>query len=226
MNDVWLTRIVPHAASRDARRDLGNAVGLHRRLMSLFPDEAGPDPRAALGVLHRVEDSPAGPYILMQSRHQPDLGRLPDNYGTAAVREIGPLLSALRSGANIHFRCIASPVRKPGASTRALYHLPAVVPLAGAHADEWWIRQADTAGLKVLTLHSQPLDSATGIRGQRGADQQRIRHARTRFDGTAAVIDPDRLRAKLTDGIGRGKAYGCGLLTIAPALTREGGTRA
>ncbi|MFF5800410.1 type I-E CRISPR-associated protein Cas6/Cse3/CasE [Streptomyces albogriseolus] len=226
MNDIWLTRIVPHASSRDARGDLGNAVGLHRRLMSLFPDGAGPDPRAALGVLHRVEDSPTGPYILMQSRQQPDLGKLPKDYGTAAVRETSPLLSALRPGATLHFRCVASPVRKPGAGTRSLYNLPAVVPLTGAHADEWWMRQADTAGLKVLTLRSQPLDSATGLRGRRGADQQRIRHARTRFDGTAAVIDPDQLRAKLTDGIGRGKAYGCGLLTVAPARSREGATRA
>ncbi|TVZ90486.1 type I-E CRISPR-associated protein Cas6/Cse3/CasE [Streptomyces sp. BK340] len=217
MSALWLTRIVPNAASREARRDLADAVGLHRRLMSVFPDQAGPDPRAALGVLHRIEDAPAGPYILLQSGHQPDLSRLPEHYGHAATRQVGPLLAALRSGAHINFRCTASPVRKPGATTRALYNLPAVVPLHGAHAEEWWLRQADTAGLKVLTLHAQPLDSATGIRGQRGSgDQQRVRHARTRFDGTAVVIDPDLVRTKITEGIGRGKAYGCGLLTIAP----------
>lgn len=222
MNDIWLTRITPHPASRDARRDLGDAVHLHRRLMSLFPDEAGPDPRAALGVLHRTDDSPTGPCIIMQSTHQPDLSRLPQTYATAITRDLGPLLAALRPGINVHFRCVASPVRKPGATTRSLYNLPAVVPLTGAHADEWWMRQADTAGLKVLTLHSQPLDSATGVRGKPGTGQQRIRHARTRFDGTATVIDPDQLRTKLTDGIGRGKAYGCGLLTLAP--TRENAT--
>ncbi|MFF8932310.1 type I-E CRISPR-associated protein Cas6/Cse3/CasE [Streptomyces longwoodensis] len=224
MNDVWLTRIVPHPTSRDARRDLGDAVGLHRRLMSLFPDELGPDPRASLGILHRVEDTPAGPCILMQSAHRPDLNRLPEHYGTTATRQLGPLIAALHPGATVHFRCVANPVRKPGATTRSLYNLPAVVPLSGTHADQWWMRQADTAGLKVLTLHSQPLDSATGVRGTRGADQQRIRHARTRFDGTALVTDPDRLRQKLADGIGRGKAYGCGLLTLAPTRNRESAT--
>ncbi|MFE0200482.1 type I-E CRISPR-associated protein Cas6/Cse3/CasE [[Kitasatospora] papulosa] len=215
---VWLTRIIPNTGSHQARRDLGDVVALHRRLMSLFPDEAGPDPRAALGVLHRTEDSPTGPHILLQSRHQPDPSRLPDTYGKTITRPVDPLFDALRSGQNVHFRCVASPVRKPGATTRSLYNLPAVIPLTGPHADEWWFRQADTAGLKVLTLHSQPLDSATGIRGPRKRGQpQRIRHARTRFDGTAVVIDPDLLRTKLTEGIGRGKAYGCGLLSIAPA---------
>ncbi|MFF8367073.1 type I-E CRISPR-associated protein Cas6/Cse3/CasE [Rhodococcus erythropolis] len=216
MSTLWLTRIVPSPHSRHARRDLGDAVSLHKRLMSLFPDNAGTDPRATFGVLHRIEDAPTGPYILLQSHHRPNLDNLPEHYGKTALRELTPLLSTLSTGTRIHFRCTANPVRKPGATTRALYNLPAVVPLHGAHADEWWLRQADTAGLKILSLHSQPLDTATGVRGRNG-DQQHIRHARTRFDGTAAVIDPDQLRTKITEGIGRGKAYGCGLLTIAPA---------
>ncbi|MGH4034163.1 type I-E CRISPR-associated protein Cas6/Cse3/CasE [Actinomycetota bacterium Odt1-20B] len=41
--------------------------------------------------------------------------------------------------------------------------------------------------------------------------------AGTQFDGTARVNDGDLLLEKLTAGIGRGKAYGCGLLGIAPA---------
>ncbi|ANS62344.1 hypothetical protein SLINC_0120 [Streptomyces lincolnensis] len=97
---------------------------------------------------------------------------------------------------------------------RALYNLPAVIPLTGAHADEWWIRQADTVGLKPLTLNSHPLDAA---RTPMSGSPQRIHHARTRFDGSATITDSDLLRQKITDGIGRGKAYGCGLLSIAPA---------
>ncbi|WP_030267592.1 type I-E CRISPR-associated protein Cas6/Cse3/CasE [Streptomyces violens] len=217
---VWLTRIVPHPTSRDALRDLGGAqaaVGLHRRLMSLYPDQAGPDPRARFGILFRIEDTPTGPHILLQSTHEPDLTRLPDGYGTSLTRPLDPLLEALRPGLTIRYRCVASAVRKPGATTRQLYNLPAVVPLSGPHAEEWWIRQADTAGLKPLTLHSQPLDAARGTREGRTGKQQHIRHARTRFDGSAAILDPDLLRTKIIEGIGRGKAYGCGLLSIAPA---------
>ncbi|MFD6434343.1 type I-E CRISPR-associated protein Cas6/Cse3/CasE [Streptomyces venezuelae] len=42
-------------------------------------------------------------------------------------------------------------------------------------------------------------------------------HHRVRFDGTATIVAPDLLRTALQKGIGRGKAYGCGLLSIAPA---------
>ncbi|MGW0822471.1 type I-E CRISPR-associated protein Cas6/Cse3/CasE [Streptomyces sp. NPDC002845] len=217
---VWLTRIIPNPRCQDVRRDLAGsaaAMNLHRRLMSLYPPDAGPDPRARYGILFRIDDTPAGPHILLQSTHQPDLTRLPNGYGTTQSRPLDALLDALKPGLTIRYRCAASPVRKPGATTRALYNLPAVVPLTGAHADEWWTRQADTAGLKPLTLHSHPLDTAQATRTPPSGTPQRIRHARTRFDGSATITDPDLLRQKITEGIGRGKAYGCGLLSIAPA---------
>ncbi|NJP46494.1 type I-E CRISPR-associated protein Cas6/Cse3/CasE [Actinacidiphila epipremni] len=219
--NVWLTRIIPDPRNRAAGQDLtgsGSAVHLHRRLMSMFPDGLGSDARAKLGVLFRAEDTPAGTHILLQSTYEPDTARLPDGYGTVLSRPLDPLLDALRAGLAVRYRCVASPVRKPGATTRAAYGLPAVVALGGAAADEWWARQAETCGLRPATLTSLPLDSIRAQRGRSGpAAQQRIRHNRTRFDGTATITDPDLLRAKIVEGIGRGKAYGCGLLSIAPA---------
>jgi CRISPR system Cascade subunit CasE len=35
------------------------------------------------------------------------------------------------------------------------------------------------------------------------------------FNGTLAVTDPERFRAALATGIGSGKAYGFGLLSVA-----------
>ncbi|MVO84571.1 type I-E CRISPR-associated protein Cas6/Cse3/CasE [Streptomyces sp. p1417] len=40
------------------------------------------------------------------------------------------------------------------------------------------------------------------------------------FDGRLEVTDPHALRRTLTQGIGKARAYGCGLLTLAP-LTRD-----
>ncbi|MFF3787770.1 type I-E CRISPR-associated protein Cas6/Cse3/CasE [Streptomyces sp. NPDC001933] len=214
---LWLTRIVPDTRSRDARRDLSGPIGMHRRIMSLFPSDAAPDPRAHFGILFRTEDTPTGPHLLIQSTHEPDTSHLPDGYGTALTRPLDALIDAIRPGLTIRYRCVASPVRKPGATTRALYNLPPVVPLTGTAADEWWLRQADLSGLKPLTHHSHPLDAIQGERHPDGAPPQRIRHSRTQFDGTAAIIDTDLLRTKILNGIGRGKAYGCGLLSIAPA---------
>ncbi|WP_254886100.1 type I-E CRISPR-associated protein Cas6/Cse3/CasE [Streptomyces sp. NA02950] len=104
--------------------------------------------------------------------------------------------------------------RPPGKTTREMYNLKPVIPLSGTAADDWWIRQAQQSGLTVHTVLSTPLDAA---RGEHAQGKHRIRHARTRFDGTAAIADPGLFQRRLIEGTGRGKAYGCGLLSLAPA---------
>jgi CRISPR system Cascade subunit CasE len=39
--------------------------------------------------------------------------------------------------------------------------------------------------------------------------------AKATFDGKMVVTDPKALKSAMTMGIGPGKAYGCGLLTLA-----------
>ncbi|MFD9592079.1 type I-E CRISPR-associated protein Cas6/Cse3/CasE [Kitasatospora sp. NPDC059973] len=211
---LWLTRIIPDQRSRDARRDAANAVDLHHRVMSLFPDDiATTEARRELGVLFRSETTPEGQQILLQSNQPPDVARLPADYGHAATKSLAPLIDALRPGLTVRYRIAANPIRKPGRTSRELYGLSPVVPLRGAAADDWWTRQAETAGLRVQTLHSTPLDAA---RGARRSDQRHIKHDRVMFEGSAVIDNADLLRSRLGDGIGKGKAYGCGLLSIAP----------
>lgn len=216
MTTHWITRIVPDLRHHQARRDLASAVAMHRRIMQLFPQIAGEQPRREFGILFRTDDGPTGPYILMQSRVRPDLAKLPTGYGNAATKSLSPLLNTLRTGMTVHYRITANPVRKPGKTAREFYNVKSVVPLTGAAAEQWWLQHAEQSGLKVATVQSAPLDAAQGKRNQPGQNEQRITHARTRFDGTALIQDADLLRRSVTEGIGRGKAYGCGLLSLAP----------
>ncbi|MEX2985735.1 type I-E CRISPR-associated protein Cas6/Cse3/CasE [Streptomyces sp. C36] len=218
---LWLTRIQPDLRHRDARRDLASAVGMHHRLMMLFPDGAGDRARERMGVLYRIEDAPGGAqgtsHILVQSHVAPALDRLPSGYGTAAAKDITQLLHVLTNGLEVRYRITASAVRKSGPTTRAA-GAQAIVPLNGHAAEQWWQRQAEEkAGLKLTSVHTTPLDAA---RGERSQDKQRIRHVRTCFEGTAYITDAEALKQTLLTGIGRGKAYGCGLLSLAPATRR------
>jgi len=45
----------------------------------------------------------------------------------------------------------------------------------------------------------------------------RVTLALATFEGVLEVTDPDALRHGLVHGVGRGKAYGCGLLTLSRA---------
>jgi CRISPR system Cascade subunit CasE len=215
---TWLARLALDTSRTDVREELRNAVAMHRRVMSLFPDLPELDEaRRHFGVLHRVERAEQQAVLMVQSNREATPERLPNGYAVnSASRTIDPLLNALAHGRRLHYRCDANPIRRPGRITRELYkNLPPVVALHGRHADDWWHRRAGLAGLKIHTHLSHPLDAAVGRRGK-GSGALKVRHHRVRFEGTAEIVDPDALRAAMTGGIGKGRAYGCGLLTIAP----------
>ncbi|WP_433463999.1 type I-E CRISPR-associated protein Cas6/Cse3/CasE [Spirillospora sp. CA-128828] len=210
--ELWITQIVPNTRDRTVLSDLRDATRLHRRVMSLFPDGLGPSARQQAAALFRLEEQPTGFAVLVQSTLKPALDNLPTSYGAARTKSLAPLLAGLAEGANIHYRIIANATSKLGKNTTA-GRPKQVVPLYGADADQWWQRQADSAGLLLRSLYSSQLTTLTGQRPGNG----RVTHARTRFDGTATVTDPTALTERIHTGIGRGKSFGCGLLTIAPA---------
>lgn len=203
--NAWLVRIKPDLRNRTANNDLRDIVAVHRRVMTLVPDGLGPAPRRHAGVLFRIDQSETGPVVLVQTAVQPDLSRLPERFGTVDTREIGPLLKAIRPGLRVHYRIAAN------TSKRAQHGADAgkVVPLTGHDVQAWWTTRATSHGLSLEQVHTNPQPAMIGR-------SKAVRHAVTRFDGTAVVSDVDLVRAALLAGIGRGKSFGCGLLSLAP----------
>ncbi|MBS2547460.1 type I-E CRISPR-associated protein Cas6/Cse3/CasE [Catenulispora sp. NL8] len=214
---TWLTRITPDLRHQRAATDLNNAVQMHHTVMKLFPDQLGPQARQTAGVLFRVDQSAIGGItILVQSTIEPNAERLPAGYGEVISRPLDLLLDALRPGLPVRYRLAGNATQKLGLNTKA-GKPHQIVPLSGADAEQWWIRQAELSGLDVRSIDAQAVNAATGLRTDpQTRDQQPQRHARTQFDGTAIITDPQLLRTRILAGIGRGKSYGCGLLTLAP----------
>jgi CRISPR system Cascade subunit CasE len=213
---TWLSQLSPAEHRPDVNADLADAVRLHHRIMRLFPDGLGEQARANAAVLFRVDTDPRGTTILVQSTIEPDPTSLPDGYAHTVVRTLDPLLHALRPGLPLRYRLTANATRKLGHHTTAGKPLT-VIPLHGPQAEEWWGRKAQEAGLELRIMTVLPLDAVQGTNTGKRHGSQFVRHARTRFDGSATIMDPDLLRHAVTIGIGRGKSYGCGLLSIAPA---------
>ncbi|MDG4768624.1 type I-E CRISPR-associated protein Cas6/Cse3/CasE [Solwaraspora sp. WMMD406] len=203
---AWLTRISPDLRHPAARRDLRDVTAVHRRVMSLVPDNLGDQPRHQAGVLFRLDHTTTGPALLIQTTMAPDPGRLPDGYGTVQTRDISPLLDALTTGMAVHYRIAANASKRAWKGDNA----GKVVALSGSHAEQWWHRKADAHGLTLRLINAQPQPAAVGRTIP-------VRHAITLFEGHAFISDPDQARAAVMSGIGRGRSFGCGLLSLAPA---------
>lgn len=205
-------RLNPH--SRAVQRDLRDATQMHRTVMRLAPDNLGDSPRHTAGLLYRIDESSSASTLLVQAQHI-DAHRLPADYGHAEIKDLAPMFAALRKGMAVNYRIVVNPVKRERLPLEQKNQRGRVIPLSGSEADQWWIQRATSAGLQPHVLTPTNLAPAQ----PRGVDAPRMRHSLIRYDGTATVTDPDALTQAVLTGLGRGKAYGAGLLSLAPART-------
>lgn len=217
---MFLSRLLLNPRSLHVARDLGDIVELHRSVMCAFPSRDGESPRSALGVLFRVEARSSPAELLVQSLVPPDWTQLADGYLLHHEhREADRLLAAATKGRRLRFRLVANPSRKTAA------HRPDEPPPRNSRrvsltSDEerhrWLTGRGNRDGFRLVD------DSASGVRivalppsaGRRGPSTVHVHP--TLFEGALEVRDPVRFTQALREGIGPAKAYGCGLLSIAP----------
>ncbi|MFY7068349.1 type I-E CRISPR-associated protein Cas6/Cse3/CasE [Nocardiopsis changdeensis] len=224
---TWLTKITPDLSSRRARAAFSNAGELHRLLIDLASEHLGeetmPSPRQHAGILFRVDEARTGPVLLAQSHGRLAVDRLGDGFGQAAERDLAPFLAGLEKGREVRYRLAATPCKRLGKSEKNAERLgerarPGVNaytrPLYGADAEQWWRERAERCGLELREVRSTGMGPALDP-GRSG--RRKVRLHMTRFDGYAVVTDPEAVRGAVVEGVGRGKSFGCGMLSLASA---------
>ena len=205
MTALSLIKLNPR--SRRCRNDMRDPQAMHRTLMAMFPDAVAEQARQELGVLWRLEPAEE-PTLLVQSKEMPDLSLLPDGYHSARTKNIDRHLSSVGTGRIVRYRATVNPVRSSRSGGK---NTQTVVPFNDQ--PDWWRGRAERSGLSLLdspVLVSQPANSLN-------RSGHRVPIYMIRVDGVAEVGDADTLRSAIESGIGRAKAWGCGLLTIATA---------
>ncbi len=226
---MYLACGVLNPASRDVQRDLADAAHMHRTLMSVFPDGAGPSPRKALGVLYRVDERRRGELVLFaQSVVRPDFSRLPAGYFTSPADDLDLALSGeaenprvrlvdkerdgIAVGDRFAFRLRANTTKKiltkslpDGAKQNGKR-----VPVRGDEERASWLaRRGARDGFCVEAVR------VSEVRDVGRRKDHRLSFAGSLFEGVLTVTDVRALREALERGVGPAKAYGFGLLSIA-----------
>ena len=195
-------------AVRECRADLRNVLPMHRRIMSMFPDPAAGQHRRTFGVLWRAETSDT-PTLMLQSSDVPDFSVLPGRYAVCEHASIDRRLFKHRNRQIVRYRILGCPVRHSGDGRSGQAD---TVPIT--EPTEWWRAVSSQAGLACI---STPVPVMVPVRPLRVPGDDRLLHVCSAwFDGLAEIVDADRVRAAVKGGVGGAKAYGCGLLTVAP----------
>ncbi len=233
---MYFSRIQLNQARRGAQKLLASRQAMHAAVLSSFRDENLSDVGR---VLWRLD---AGPQrrldLYVVSPERPDFSSLEEQAGWPTtpvgwdIAPYGPFLTRLAAGQTYRFRLLANTTvsTKAGVSPGDRGR---VVPVGSrAKQEEWFLDRCSGIGIEIpfsagdvkgadgkvvahrnLSLTARDTDAF--VRRSDGR-LRTVTLARGRFEGVLTVVDPTLLRAALCRGVGRGKAYGCGLLTLAP----------
>lgn len=223
---LYLSRLCLNPRSWAARRDLANDYQLHSTLSRAITPRLtqAQSVVARVAVLDERErllfrlDSTVGQSttVLVQSLRQPDwsfLGMDDWRGYLAETPEVKAVSLALTADQVLRFRLRANPTRKTTRDGRKIR-----VSLMGLDSQLQWLqRKLSEAGADLLDARAAQEGLSRSRKhgvGEEGSQQTLFA---VRFEGVLQVVDPVRLRAGVEAGIGSGKGYGFGLLSLAPA---------
>lgn len=216
---MYLTRFGINTQRRGARHLLASQQRMHAAVLAGFP--AAEDPAR---VLWRVDAGTHRTDLFVVSAARPDLTHLVEQAGwpttaTWDTADYQPFLERLAAGQRWAFRLTANPVRSVSRGAGVRGQVKAHV--TAAQQQDWLLRRAEGLGFRVpdgeagspqLVVKDRRTARFERPRADAGRD---VTVVMATYDGLLEVTDPDALRRGLCEGVGRAKAYGCGLLTLA-----------
>ena len=209
---MYLTRMELNTKNMDTIRLLGSQEKIHGLVESGFLGERKRN-------LWRLEYLGDRLYLLILSPDVPDLssgvGRygFPDDESAYQTKDYTPLLERVKSDTWWHFKLVANPTksvaRTPGERGQVKAHMTL------KSQEEWLLSRATKHGFELLPENFQIVQRGWHI-FSKGKDKgkKRVSINGVTYEGILKVCDEDKFKELLTGGIGRGKAYGMGLLTI------------
>lgn len=222
---TYLSRLRLNPARRAGRGVLGSRQAMHAAVLASFPGRLAD--RTSERVLWRLDPGDGELLLYVISPEPPDFTHLIEQAGwptlpTWETREYTPLLDRLTEGQAWQFRLTANPTRSrprtDGSSSQRFGHVTV------EQQQGWLVDRAGRAGFALPAVlgpdgekrpeYGLSVGDRVVERFKRGSGTVTV--ARATFEGQLVVMDPVALRATLTSGLGPAKAYGCGLLTLAP----------
>ncbi|MBR1392304.1 MAG: type I-E CRISPR-associated protein Cas6/Cse3/CasE [Ruminococcus sp.] len=165
--------------------------------------------------LWRVDTLGGEQYLLILSEQQLDLTGAAEQFGYDSSYESKPydkLLERITDGSRWQFRLKANPTvqkydEKKGRG-RVLAHITAF------HQGEWLKERSEKYGFKLEDGEWLVTGSKWYIFKKNRSSTNIVRMLSATFEGVLTVTDAEAFKAALTNGIGREKAYGLGLITV------------
>jgi CRISPR system Cascade subunit CasE len=228
---MFLSKVTLNSRHRLTYRLAGDLYAQHRFVMSAFPDLKGTDreeegAQDQQGVLYRLEADQKSDamFFLVQSRIAADWARARELHPDVVCSNPGKEYERVfNTGEQYRFRLRASPTvcrvnRDADGNRQASKRLGLVKE---EEQRDWLARTGERCGFWIQSeaVLITPQGKREGFKpmpdGRRA--QNPVTCYMVDFDGVLRVTDAPLFAAAVGEGIGRGKAWGCGLLSLIRA---------
>ncbi|MFC6295080.1 type I-E CRISPR-associated protein Cas6/Cse3/CasE [Lactiplantibacillus daoliensis] len=221
---MYLSRVQIDTNNRYKTKDLTHLGAFHNWVEQSFPAEIATETQSR--HLWRIDVLAEKKYLLVLSESKPDLELLAQYGvpGTAVTKSYAKLLDHIQVGQIMQFRLTANPthtVTRPGEKQgRVMPHITV------AQQREWLVKRAEKSGFQLVEQvpadgPEQPAILAFDIVNREWPMLHRkvgrgVRLSRVTFEGLLRVEDVAEFKQTLSNGLGREKAFGMGLMTVIP----------
>ncbi len=201
---MYLTRLKLDGNNRKTMRALAAPNLFHGAVESAFSGERRRN-------LWRIDTLRGELYLMILSENPPELSSAAEQFSPPETRwETLPyekLLNRIAVGSRWHFRLVANPTVKK--DHRVMAHITT------KYQQQWLMDRAERCGFELNEEEFQVTGSRFyRFRKQKG-EKQYVSLLAVTFEGVLTVKDAEAFKKTLCCGIGREKAYGMGLLTVA-----------
>ena len=209
---MYLTRMELDIGKRNTMRALVSPNIFHGAIEAAFPGEKD-------RKLWRIDNISQRCYLLILSPQEPMLEHAVKQFGLSGnvnqweTKDYKKLLDKVENDTIWRFRLVANPTKsvideKGNRGSVHAHNTP-------FYQKKWLIERCEKNGFMVTEEQFSVMESKW-YEFYKGSDKRkRVTLLSVTYEGILSVMDSEKFKRTLIEGIGRGKAYGMGMLTVA-----------
>lgn len=207
---MYLSRVEIDSYNRQKMKELSHIAAYHSWVEDCFPEERQEEERTR--KLWRVDQLDGKNYLLVLSPGKPNLEIL-EKFGrpsTGETKDYEGFLASLKEGDRARFRVVLNPVvskYRPGQKRGQVYPI-----LNKKDQEKFLYDRAEKNGFKIEPGDAWIVDQ--GFYQLKKKGKRLVKLNKVAYEGRLEITNLEKFKETLTQGFGKKKAYGFGLMTI------------